>query len=150
MANNTTVKISLTDAVLKIGTVGGSLPATTVVTTVENVSLKISKEKSPALNRLSQIKQYISTLTDVALEINFPADSADPFLAAFRSAAITNTPLPVYVAGTFEGANTRFTGIMGVESMEDDEPLAGVEMEKFTLFPWAVGYSGTQPGFTAA
>ena len=149
MAQNSTVKIALTDALLYRGTVGGSVPATTLVTTVENVSLKTTKEKSPAFNRNTPIKQYLSTLTEVVLEINFPADSADTHLAAFRQACLTNTPIPILVKGGFEAAASAWTALMGVESAEDDEPLAGVEMEKFTLFPWAVGAAGTQPSFSA-
>ena len=38
---------------------------------------------------------------------------------------------------------------MGVESLEDDEDLLGVPLTKFSLFPWAVGASGPQPGFNA-
>ena len=149
MSSNTTVKLSIVDAVLYRGTPGGSLPAATLVSTVENVSLKVSKEKAKAFNRLSTIKQYLAVHKDVTVEIAFPADSADTHLAAFRYAMLHDQPIPVLLGNGSEAASTRWSGLMGVESGDDDEELEGVPMQKFSLFPWAVGASGTQPGFNA-
>ena len=150
MANQTTVKLSLVDAVLYRGTPGStSLPAATLVTTVENVSLKVSKDKAPAFNRLSSIKQYLAVHKDVTIEISFPADSADTHLAAFRAAMINDQAIPILLGNGSEAASTRWSGLMGVASGDDDEQLQGVPMQKFELFPWAVGASGTQPGFNA-
>ena len=138
------------DAILLRGTPGSTgLPASVLCNTVENVSLKVTREKAKAFNRNSPVKQYISTLAEVAIEITFPADSADTHLAAFRSCVINNTAIPVMLGNGSEALSSRWSAVMGVESLDDSEELEGIPMEKFALFPWAVGAAGPQPGFNA-
>lgn len=149
MANQTTIKLSLTDAILYRGTQGTTtLPATTPVTTVENVSLKLTLQEAKLNNRLSPIGQQLPSIADIALEINFAADSADTHLQAFRAAMINRQPIPILVSNGSEASNTRFSGLMGVFGGDDDEQLAGIPGQKFTLKPWAVGFAGTQPSFS--
>ena len=150
MANQTTVKIPLDDALLYRGAPNTTtLPATTLVATVENVSLKVTYEEAKVQNRLTKIAQQLPTIAAVDLEIAFAADSADTHLAAFRSALINRYPIPILVSNGSEAALTRFSGLVGVFSGDDDQRIAGVAMQKFTLKPWAVGAGGTQPGFNA-
>ena len=146
MANSTTVLIPIIDAILKRGAPNTTaLPATVLVDTVENVALKLAYDKPEANNRKSRIKQKISTLVDIGLEINFPADSADTHLSAFKTAAINGQPIPITVT---DGGPLMFSGLMGVESLDNDQPLSGVSGYKFGLFPWAVGASGPQPALS--
>ena len=142
--NQTTIVTSLIDAILRRGTGADVNPAaaTTLVDTVENVTLKITMDEAPANNRRSKIKQSVPTLAGVELEINFPADSADPHLAAFKSACINRTAIAVYCT---DGAALAFRGLMGVFGLDNDQPLPNVPGYKFTLKPWAVGVNGTQP-----
>jgi hypothetical protein len=146
MANQTTVVLSLVDAQLLRGTAGsvGPLPATTLCNTCENVALKVTMEEATANNRNTPIKQQLPSLAGIELEVNFPSDSADQHLAAFRSALINRQGIPVSVR---DAAGFNFSGCMGVFGADNDQQLAGVPMNKFTLKPWAVGANGTQPFF---
>ena len=147
MANQTTVTLTLTDAVLKRGTPNPTvLPAATLVDTCGDVDLKITMDEAPANNRKTPIKQQLPSLAGVELEVSFPSDSADAHLAAFRTAFINRQPIPIYVSD--QSAMIGFGGIMGVFGWQDPQPLAGVPDNKFTLKPWAVGASGTQPAFS--
>lgn len=146
MSNSTTILTPIIDAVLKRGVPNTTtLPAATIVDTVENVSLKVTIEKSPANNRRSRIKQYVATLQDVGLEINFPADSSDAHLAAFKTAAINGYPIPIQCT---DGGPLVFNGLMGVESLDNDQQLTGISGYKFSLFPWAVGSAATRPALS--
>jgi hypothetical protein len=145
MAAATTVVLSLIDAKLYRGTPNTTtLPATTLVTTVENVSLKITMEEAAANNRLTAVKQQLPSLAGIDMEINFLSDSADTHLAAFRTAFINRQPIPLRV---IDAAGLAFGGLMGVFGLDNDQQLSGVPMNKFTLKPWAVGFAGTQPTF---
>jgi len=146
MANQTTVTLSLIDAQLLRGTAGstGPLPATILCNTCENVSLKVTMEEAGANNRNTPIKQQLPTLAGIDLEVNFPSDSADQHLAAMRAALINRQAIPISVR---DAAGFNFSALMGVFGADNDQQLAGVPMNKFTLKPWAVGASGTQPAF---
>ena len=147
MANQSTIVVSLSDATLKRGSAGSTtLPAATLVDTVENVNLKLTFEEAPANNRRTKIKQSLPTLCAVEIEINFPVDSADTHLAAFRTAMLGLQCIPIQVADG-SGAFT-FNGLVGVFSGENDQQLPAVVGNKFSLKPWAVGASGTQPTLT--
>jgi len=141
MANQTTIVLSLIDAKLYRGV---AIPATVECTSVENVSLKLTMEEAKANNRLSKIGQQLPAMGAADLEINFPADSADPHLGAFKAALIARSPIAVRV---MDGAGLDFNALMGVFNMDNDQQLAGVPQYKFTLKPWAVGYAGVQPTF---
>jgi hypothetical protein len=147
MANQTTVVLSLVDAQLFRGNSGSvyPLPAQTLCNTVENVSVKVTLDQATANNRNTPIKQQLPSLVDIEIEINFPSDSADTHLSAFRSALIGRQAIPVSVR---DGAGFNFSAAMGVFGADNDQQLAGVPMTKFTLRPWAVGASGTQPSFS--
>ena len=83
MANQSTVVLSLVDAVLKRGTPNTTtLPAATLVTTVKNVNLKLTMEEAEASNRNSAFRQYLPSLAGIELQIEFNSDSADTHLAA--------------------------------------------------------------------
>jgi len=145
--NGTTVVLSLIDAVLYRGAPNTTtIPTTsgTKVTTVENLTLKLTYDEAPANNRQTPIKQSLPSLLGVELEANFPSDSADTHLAAFRSALINRYPLPLLIS---DGSDTgyRFGGVMGVFGGDNDQALPSVPMNKFTLRPWAVGFTGNQP-----
>jgi hypothetical protein len=144
--NSTTVVLPLVDAKLYAGTANTTapLPPTTLVTTVENVSVKATWDEAQLNNRNSGFKQSLPTLVAVELEVNFNGDSADTYLANFRTAAFNRYPMPIAVR---DGAGFNFTGLMGVFSGDNDQPLAGNDGNKFTLKPWAVGVSGSQPAF---
>ena len=143
MASNSTMMLSLVDAKLYRGTPNTTtLPATTECTTVENVSLKVTMEEAAASNRLNKIKQQLPSMGSVDLEINFLADSADVHMQAFKTALINRQAIPVRV---IDGAGLDYNALMGVFGMDNDQPVAGIPTYKFTLKPWAVGFSGTQP-----
>ena len=146
MANQSTVVLSLVDAVLKRGTPNTTtLPAATLVTTVKNVNLKLTMEEAEASNRNSAFRQYLPSLAGIELQIEFNSDSADTHLAAFRTALINRQPIPIQVTDS-SGSGSTFNGAMGVFPWENDQPLAGVPSNKFTLKPWAVGAtSSAQP-----
>ena len=145
--NSTTVVLPLIDARLYAGTPNTTapLPPTTVVTTVENITVKASFDEAQLNNRLSGFKQSLPTLAAVEVEVNFNGDSADTFLSSFRVACFNRYPIPIAVR---DGAGFNFTGLMGVFSADNDQPLSGVTGNKFSLKPWAVGFSGNQPSFT--
>jgi hypothetical protein len=149
MANQTTLKLSLIDAILYRGTPNTiTLPASVVVTTVANVTLKVTMTEAKANNRLTPVEQCLPTFAAIEVELEIFSDSADAHLSAFRQALINRQPIPILVADGSEGGGNRFSGVMGVFSEENSQTLEGIVTNKFTLKPWAVGYAGTQPAFS--
>jgi hypothetical protein len=136
MAANTTVRVPLTDATL---TING-----TTCKTVENVTLKLVYDKPEVNTRNSRVKQKLPTLLDVGLEFNMPGDTADTCLSALKTACLTPSAIQV----TCTDGVLSFGGQCGVESLDNDQPLAGVSGYKFGLFPWAVGVNGTPPSLS--
>ncbi len=146
--NSTTMKLSLIDAKLYYGTPNTTGSANTLCTTVENVGLKVTYTEAKANNRNTPIEQSLPSLAAVSLEVNFPSDSADLALQAFRTAALNRYPIPIKVADGSEQNSYQFSGTMGVYSVDNDQPLPNVPQNKFELKPWAVGASGTQPSLS--
>ena len=134
MANNTTVRLALIDAILNVNG--------TLAKTVENVTLKLTMQEAKANTRMSKFEQQLPTLIGVEIEVNFPSDSADTASAALKSACINQTSVLIVCS---DGGSIQFTGYMGVFGMDNSQELAGVVMNKYTLKPCAVGAAGSQP-----
>jgi hypothetical protein len=146
MANTTTIVTSLSDAKLYRGSPNSNtIPAATLVTTAENVSLKLTFNEAKVLNRASGIEQVVYTLAAVEAEFNIYSDSADVHLQAFRTALINRQPIPILITDGSCVNGYLFSGLMGVGGGDNDQPLPGVPTNKFTLKPWAVGFAGPQP-----
>ena len=147
MANNTTVKLSIVDAVFKYGTYNTvTLPAGTQDKSVADVSLKVTAGEGKANTRMSRHEQSLPSMFATEVEVSIPSDSASGSLTALMTAFTNAYPIPVYVG---DG-----TGVLGmnfvaaVMSWDDTETLNDVPMHKFTLKPYAVGQSGTFPYFS--
>ena len=148
MPANTTIALSIVDAVIKRGAPNTTtLPPTIAVDTCEDVTLKVSVSEAKANNRKSRHEQSLPAMYSDEIDITFPADSADTHLAAFITAFTTPGPIPIKVADK--------TGMIGLQmiayvaSWEDPNTMPDVPKLKFTLKPFAVGVGGTQPSFVA-
>ena len=147
MSNQTTVNVSIADAILKRGAPNtATLPATVICDTCADVSYKASANEAKANNRRSRHEQSLPGMIGDEIEVAFPSDSADPHLAAFKTAFCTFAPIPVYI--TDKNGMLGFSAVMWVSNWDDGQTLNEVPVNKFTLKVYAVGYSGTQPSYS--
>ncbi len=146
MAANTTVKLSIVDAVFKYGTVNTvALPATTQDKSVADVSLKVTAGEAKANTRMSRHEQSLPSMFASEVEVSIPSDSASGALTALISAFTNAYPIPVYVADGSGVLGLNF--VAGVFGWDDSQTLNDVPVDKFTLKPYAVGQGGTFPYF---
>jgi hypothetical protein len=146
MSAQTTVNVSIADAILKRGTPNSAvLPATIVCNTCADVSYKATANEAKASNRLSRHEQSLPGMIGDEIEVAFPSDSADTHMAAFITAFCNFQPIPIYV--TDKASMIGFGAVMWVTSWDDTQTLNEVPVNKFTLKVYAVGASGTQPTY---
>jgi hypothetical protein len=141
MAANTTVALSIVDAILKYGAAGTTLPATTLAPNCADVTLKCTMSEAKANTRASRHEQSLPSMFADSIDVSFPSDSGATDLIAFRSAFMASTPLAILV--TDKSGMTPFNAILYVADFDDTQTLNEVPVDKFTLKPYAVGAGGT-------
>ena len=146
MPANTTVALSIVDAILKYNAAPStSLPATTTAPNCADVSLKVSLSEAKANSRASRHEQGLPSMFADGVDVSFPADSGATDLAAFRNAAFTAAPIPILI--TDKSGMTPFNAVMYVADFDDTQTLNEVPVDKFSLKVFAVGAAGPFPYF---
>lgn len=146
MAANTTVALSIVDAILKYNAAGSTtLPATTAASNCADVSLKGAWSEAKANTRASRHEMGLPSMLADGLEVSFPSDSGAADLLAFRAAHFGALPIPILV--TDKSGMTPFNAVMYVAEFDDTQTLNDVPVNKFSLKCWAVGAAGTGPYF---
>lgn len=146
MAANSTVALSIVDAILKYGTPGTtSLPATLVSANCADVSLKCTMGEAKANTRATRHEMSLPSMFANGIEVTFPADSGASDLSAFRTAFMTSVPLPITL--TDKSGMTPFNAVMYVADFDDSQTLNDVAVDKFSLKVYATGSAGPFPYF---
>ena len=95
------IRMSLTDAKLYYGAAGAT--ASTLVTNVKDLSLKLKKGEAKTNSRASTWAKQKGSLKEAEIEWEMNDDSADTALTAFISAFINSTPLAFLVKDATDG-----------------------------------------------
>lgn len=146
MPANTTVALSIVDAILKYNpSPSTSLPATTTSANCADVSLKCTMDEAQANTRATRHKMGLPSMFSDGVDVSFPSDSGAADLTAFRTAFFTSAPIAITI--TDKSGMTPFNAIMYVADFDDTQTLNEVPMDKFSLKPFAVGSAGPFPYF---
>ena len=146
MAANTTVALSIVDAILNYNTPGTTtLPATTAAKNCADVSLKGTWNEAKANTRASRHEMGLPSMVADGIEVSFPSDSGAADLTAFRAAYFGALPIPILV--TDKSGMTPFNAVMYVSDFDDTQVLNEVPVDKFTLKVYACGAGGPFPYF---
>ena len=145
MATNSTVALSIVDAILKYGTGAPALPATTLSPNCADVTLKCTMGEAKANTRASRHEMGLPSLFADSIDVSFPSDSGAGDLIAFRTAFMTAAPICIYI--TDKSGMTPFNSVMYVADFDDTQTLNDVPVDKFTLKNYAVGAAGPFPYF---
>lgn len=146
MSANTTVALSIVDAILKYNAPGSTaLPAATLAPNCSDVSLKVTMSEAKANTRASRHDQGLPSMFADGVDVSFPSDSAAADLTAFRTALFTSVPIPILV--TDKTGMTPFNAVMYVADFDDTQTLNEVPVDKFSLKVFAVGAAGPFPYF---
>ena len=146
MSANTTIKLSLIDAVFKFGAAGTTaLPAGTLDKSVADVSLKVTPGEAKANSRNSRHEMALPSMFVNEIEVSIPSDSASAAMSALITAVTGSLPIPIYVSDG--AAMIGLNMVAGVFGWDDSQILNEVPVNKFTLKPYAVGANGPFPSF---
>ena len=138
MAANTSVALSIVDAILKYtASPSTALPATTTASNCADVSLKVTMGEAKANTRVSRHEMSLPSMFANGVEVSFPSDSGATDLLAFRAALFTSAPIPILI--TDKSGMTPFNAVMYVADFDDTQALDGVPVDKFSLKCYAVG-----------
>jgi hypothetical protein len=149
MAANSTVKLSLVDAIFRCTNAGvAALTGNTTGTldkTVADVSLKVTPGEAKANSRNSRHEMALPSMFVDEVEVSIPSDSASTAMTQLIAACVGVLPISCYVS---DGAGlTGLAAVFGVFGWDDTQILNEVPVNKFTLKPYAVGAGGPFPTF---
>jgi zinc transporter ZupT len=149
MSANTTVKLSLVDAIFRCSNAGvAALSGNTTGTldkSVADVSLKVTPGEAKANTRNSRHELALPSMFVDEIEVSIPSDSASNAMTQLITACINAQPISCYVS---DGVGmTGLAAVFGVFGWDDTETLNEVPVNKFTLKPYAVGAAGPFPTF---
>jgi hypothetical protein len=123
--------MSLVDAKLYYGTAGGT--ATTLITNVKDLSLKMKKGEAKVDSRASRYSKKKGSLKEVEVEWEMNDDSSDPALAAIIAAFISDTPLAFLIKDAQDGHG--IDGDFEVFGCDREEKLEDAIVYKVSIKP---------------
>jgi hypothetical protein len=124
-------RMSLVDAKLYYGPAGGT--ASTLITNVKDLSLKMKKGEAKVDSRASRYSKKKGSLKEVEVEWEMNDDSSDAALAAIVAAFINDTPLAFLIKDASDGHG--IDGDFEVFGCDREEKLEDAVVYKVNIKP---------------